>query len=81
MLLDAEREDLTVAVLSQPIELERFFLTVPDDTEDAPWMVMADLREELRRLRAGQELTNRAHSCGSIIVGDASPRTEFHASD
>lgn len=33
-----------MAVLSQRSELERFLLTVPDDTEDAPWMVMADLQ-------------------------------------
>lgn len=33
-----------MAVLSQLSELERFLLTVPDDTEDAPWMVMADLQ-------------------------------------
>ncbi|MGI8916950.1 MAG: Uma2 family endonuclease, partial [Chloroflexota bacterium] len=33
-----------MAVLSQLSPLERFLLTVADDTEDAPWMVMADLQ-------------------------------------
>lgn len=33
-----------MAVLSQRSALEHFLLTVADDTEDAPWMVMADLQ-------------------------------------
>lgn len=47
----AVRPDLT--------EFARFLETTPDDTEDAPWMVVSDLqvrdaerlREELRRAR------------------------------
>jgi len=33
-----------VAVLPQLSDLDLFLLTVPDDAEDAPWMVMADLQ-------------------------------------
>jgi pyruvate/2-oxoglutarate dehydrogenase complex dihydrolipoamide acyltransferase (E2) component len=40
----AGREGRTVGAPSQLSALERFLLTVPDDTEDAPWMVMADLQ-------------------------------------
>ncbi len=29
---------------AQLTELERFLVTVPDDTVDAPWMVMSDLQ-------------------------------------
>jgi Uma2 family endonuclease len=39
-----QQTEAAVAVLQHASDLDLFLLTTPDDTEDAPWMVMADLQ-------------------------------------